>query len=97
MSSNDRSNLKAIEVLVLHLDQNPLQRAVRLWRPQRPEEHRLDFRSHEKEIPSGSMILRSGVNAFGTLTMLHSPKRGSVSNPISCGIPGHSFIRIVPT
>src|SRR5579871_1220164 len=32
-SSNDRGNLEAIKVLVLHLGQNPLQRALYLFRP----------------------------------------------------------------
>jgi hypothetical protein len=57
MSDNDRGNLKAIEVLLLHLGQNPLQRALYLRRSKRSEEHRLDFRSHEKESPSCSMDL----------------------------------------
>ena len=57
MSGNDRGNLKAIEMLLLHLGQNPLQRALYLRGRQRSEEYRLDFRGHEKEIPSGSMDL----------------------------------------
>src|ERR1700678_474946 len=52
---SDSSDLKTIEVLQIHFCQDPLQCALYLLFPKKPEIHRLDFRSHKKEVPSRSM------------------------------------------
>src|SRR5579863_2017073 len=50
----------------------------------------------KKKFHPAAWILRSRANPSSTLTKLQSPKQGSVSRLGICGIPGHSFIRIVP-
>jgi CRP/FNR family cyclic AMP-dependent transcriptional regulator len=85
MSGNDRGNLKAIEVLRSHLGQNPLQRALLLRRPQRSEEHRLDFRSHEKEIPSSSMDLAIKSECIRHLDHAPLPQAGFSFKPVQVG------------
>src|SRR5208282_4729743 len=52
---SDFSDFETIEVLQLHLCQDALQRTLYLLFPEKSEIHRLDFRSHEKEIPSRGM------------------------------------------
>src|SRR5438045_4242053 len=54
-SSNDSSDLKTIKVLRLHLRQHPLQRPLYLLWRKNAKEHRFNFQSHEKEVPSCSM------------------------------------------
>src|SRR5579864_2803740 len=51
------SDLKTIEVLQLHLCQDPFQRALYLLFSKKPKKHGLDCRGHEKEIPSRGMDL----------------------------------------
>src|SRR5579864_5518459 len=54
---NDASDFEAIEVLALHFSQDSLQRVLDLVRSHRAKEHRLYFRRHKKEVPSGRMDL----------------------------------------
>jgi hypothetical protein len=51
----------------------------------------------KKKFHPAARIVRSRGDVSGTLTALHPSKKGSVSTPMSFGIPGHSLIRIVPT
>ncbi len=57
MPGDQFSHLKTVEVLKLHFGQNPPQRALDLRCTERSEEHRLDFCSHKKEVPSSSAYL----------------------------------------
>ena len=76
---SDFGDLKAIEVLQIHLRQDPLQRALYPLFPEKPEIHRLDFRSHEKEVPSRSMD--RVVEVTGIVTTFQDRPQIVVSDP----------------
>ena len=54
---DDSGDLEGIEGLLSYLPQDPTERFLDFLRLDSAEEHRLYFRSHEKEVPSGAANL----------------------------------------
>jgi hypothetical protein len=70
---NHFRDFEAIEVLLSHLQTNPLQRFLDIFGRERTENSCLHFLSHEKEAPAGGMDLEIKGEAIDSLNHVPVP------------------------